>query len=109
MLRQGDERRFGDSTQEAPMIFVWMGFLKENAGPVPQDVQEQTNDFLQQPYISFQSVGPLRDESGRRAGMMMIFDVEDHAAAQALVESSPYLKAGLYEDHKLYEYQSEIG
>ena len=52
---------------------------------------------------------PLRDESGRRAGMMMIFDVEDHAAAQALVESSPYLKAGLYEDHKLYEYQSEIG
>ena len=49
------------------MMFVWMGFLKEDAGPIPQDVQEQTNDFLQQPYISFQSVGPLRDENGRRA------------------------------------------
>jgi uncharacterized protein YciI len=103
------EWRFGDSTQEAPMMFVWMGFLKEDAGPIPQDVQEQTNDFLQQPYISLQSVGPLRDENGRRAGMMMIFDVDDRSAAQALVESSPYLRAGLYEDHKLYEFESEIG
>jgi uncharacterized protein YciI len=41
--------------------------------------------------------------------MMMIFDVDDRSAAQALVESSPYLRAGLYEDHKLYEFESEIG
>ena len=91
------------------MLYVWMGFLKGDAGPIPQDVQQQTNDFLQQPYISIKSVGALRDENGRRAGMMMIFDVEDRAAAEALVENSPYLKAGLYEDHKLYEYPEEIG
>jgi len=91
------------------MQFVWMGFLKADAGPVPLEVQQQTNDFLQQPYIPIHSVGALRDEHGRRAGMMMIFDVEERTAAEALVESSPYLKAGLYEAYKLYEFQDEVG
>jgi uncharacterized protein len=91
------------------MLFVWLGFLKPNAGPVPQSVQQQTNDFLQQPYIKIHSVGPLRDETGRRAAMMMIFEVEDRAAAEALVKTSPYLDAGLYEDHHLFEYHNEVG
>ena len=90
------------------MLFAWMGFLKPGAGPIPQSVQEQTNDFLQQPYIPIRSVGQLRDEQGDRAGMMMVFEVEDRAAAEALVENSPYLKAGLYEDHHLYEYRDEV-
>ena len=42
----------------------------------PQSVQEQTNDFLQQPYMTIHSVGPLRDADGKRAGMMMIFEAE---------------------------------
>ena len=91
------------------MLFAWMGFLKADAGPVPQDVQQQTNDFLQQPYITIHSVGPLRDETGRRAGMMMVFEVEDRAAAEVWVANSPYLTAGLYEDHRLYEYANEVG
>ena len=91
------------------MLFAWMGFLKTGAGPVPQDVQQQTNDFLQQPYITIRSVGPLRDENGRRAGMMMVFEVDDRAAAEALVANSPYLTAGLYADHRLYEYANEVG
>ena len=91
------------------MLFAWMGFLKADAGPVPQDVQQQTTDFLSQPYIDIQFVGPLRDAEGRRAGMMMIFDVADRGAAEAFVKTSPYLDAGLYEDYRLYEYQSEVG
>jgi len=91
------------------MLFAWMGFLRTDAGPVPQDVQQQTNDFLQQPYITIHSVGPLLDENGRRAGMMMVFEVEDRAAAEALVAGSPYLTAGLYEDHRLYEFMNEVG
>ena len=91
------------------MLFVWMGFLKPDAGPVPQEIQEQTNDFLQQPYIDIRYVGALRDDAGHRAGMMMVFDVDDHAAAKALIETSPYLKAGLYEDHRLYEFRNEVG
>jgi hypothetical protein len=91
------------------MLFAWMGFLKTDAGPIPQSVQQQTTVFLSQPYIDIRSVGPLRDADGRRAGMLMIFDVADRDAAEAFVKGSPYLDAGLYEDHRLYEYQSEVG
>jgi hypothetical protein len=91
------------------MLFVWMGFLKDPAGPVPQSVQQLTTEFLGQPFIDIQAVGPLRDERGKRAGMMMIFEVEDRAAAETFVKGSPYLDAGLYEDHRLYEFQSEVG
>ena len=91
------------------MLFVWIGILKDPGSPIPQSVQEQTNDFLQQPFIPMRTVGQLRDQQGNRAGMMMIFEVEDRAAAEALVENSPYLNAGLYEQHHLYEFRSEIG
>ena len=91
------------------MLYAWMGFLKDGAAAVPQSVQQQTTDFLSQPFINIHSVGPLHDAQGRRAGMMMIFEVENRAAAEALVKESPYLQAGLYEDHRLYDYQSEVG
>jgi len=91
------------------MLFAWMGFLKRGAEPIPQSVQQQTTDFLSQPYIDIKYVGQLRDGSGQRAGMMMIFEVADRAAAEAFVEGSPYLDAGLYEDHRLYEYRTEVG
>ena len=90
------------------MLYAWMGFLKDGAA-VPQSVQQQTTAFLSQPFIDIHSVGPLRDAEGRRAGMMMIFESESRTTAEALVRESPYMQAGLYEDHQLYEYQSEVG
>ncbi len=90
------------------MLFVWLGFLKDPSAPIAQSVQQQTSDFLQQPYIPIRSAGQLRDEAGKRAGMMMIFEVEDRPAAEALVKNSPYLSAGLYERHHLFEFEDEI-
>jgi uncharacterized protein YciI len=91
------------------MLFAWIGFLKPDADPVPQSVQQQTSEFLGQPFIDIQFVGPLRDADGKRAGMLMIFEVADRSAAETFVNGSPYLTAGLYEDHHLYEYQNEVG
>ena len=91
------------------MLFAWMGFLKPDADMIPQSVQLETNDFLSQPYIDIRYVGQLRDAKGYRAGMMMIFDIADRAAAEAFVKGSPYLDAGLYEDHRLFEYVTEVG
>lgn len=90
------------------MQFVWIGFLKPGTD-ADASVLLETSDFLQQPYIRIESVGPLRDEAGNRAGMMMIFDVENRAAAEALVAGSPFLRAGLYEQHHLFEFRSEVG
>lgn len=90
------------------MQFAWIGFLKAGQDASPH-VLQQTSDFLQQPYIKIESVGALRDGDGKRAGMLMIFDVKDKAAAEELVKNSPFLRAGLYEAHHLFEYRDEIG
>jgi uncharacterized protein YciI len=91
------------------MLFAWIGFIKPGAETIPQDVQIQTNDFLQQPFLPIRSVGQLCDENGRRAAMLMIFEADDRSTAEALVENSPYRRAGLYEQFHLYEYRDEIG
>jgi uncharacterized protein YciI len=90
------------------MLFVWLGFLNESAEP-DQQVQEQVTGFLQQPLITIRAAGALRDGDSKRAGMMMVFEAENRAAAEALVSNSPILQAGLYREHHLYEYQNEVG
>ena len=41
------------------MQFVWIGFLKDAAQPIPQAVQQQVTDFIGQPFIEVRSVGRL--------------------------------------------------
>jgi hypothetical protein len=90
------------------MLFAWMGFLKDDQS-IPQEVNQLVSSFVQQPYIDVQSFGPLWDENGKRTAMLMIFEVDDRPKAQSFVEDSPFLKAGLYEHHHLYEYRNEGG
>ena len=91
------------------MLFAWIGFIKSGSETIPQDVQQETSEFLQQPYIPIRSAGALCDENNRRAAMLMLFEAENRAAAEALVDNSPYKRAGLYEQYHLYEYRDEIG
>ncbi|HEY7006007.1 MAG TPA: YciI family protein [Sphingomicrobium sp.] len=91
------------------MLYVLLGYLKPNAGPIPQSVQVQTTDFVGQPFIKVRTVGPLRDASGQRVAVMMMFEHESREAAERFAETSPYIQAGILEDHRLYEYDNEIG
>jgi uncharacterized protein YciI len=90
------------------MQFAWIGFLKAGSD-ADQEVLHQMTEFLEQPFIRIPSAGSLRDAAGRRAGMMMIFDGADREAAEAFVSESPFMKAGLYQEHHLFEYVDEIG
>ena len=90
------------------MMFVSLGFLKERTEP-DQQVQRETSDFLQQPYMPIRAAGPLRDRDGRRAAMMMVFEADTMEAAEALAEQSPFMRAGLYDRHEIFEYQNEVG
>ena len=91
------------------MLFAWMGFMKAGDEMISQEVNQATNECLQQPYLTIHSVGPLCDENGRRSAMLMIFEADDRATAEALVENSPYRRAGLYSEHHLFEYRNEVG
>ena len=39
---------------------------------------------------------------------MMIFERDNRENAETFVAESPYPRAGLYEDHHLYEYQDGV-
>jgi uncharacterized protein YciI len=91
------------------MLYAWIGFLKPDAETIPPSLQESATGFLSQPLINIQAAGPLRDGSGKRVAMMMIFEHDSRAGAEAFVKDSPYLNADLYEDHQLYEYANEVG
>ena len=90
------------------MLYAWMGFLKPGADHIAQSVQEMARDFLDQPLIDIRMVGPLIDKSGKRSGMMLIFERDNRDDAEAFVKDSPYLRADLYDDHRLYEYQDGV-
>lgn len=91
------------------MLYALIAFLKPGANPVDESVQVETTDFLGQPFIKIRSAGALRDSSGKRAGMMMVFEEDSRAAAEIFAKGSPYLQAGLFEDYRLYEYADEVG
>ena len=90
------------------MQFVWLGFLK-SADPIDPSVQQQINQFLQQPYLPISTAGVLRKSEGERAGYMVVFEAENRATAEALVEQSPVRQAGLYSEFHLFEFQNEVG
>jgi uncharacterized protein YciI len=91
------------------MLFAWIAYLKPSAEPIAPGVREQASDFLGQPLMKIHSAGPLCRESGEPAGMMIVFEDENRQSAERFVATSPYLRAELYEDHRLYEYRDEIG
>jgi uncharacterized protein YciI len=91
------------------MLYAWIGFVKPDAETIPPSLQESATDFLSQPLIKIQAAGPLRDGSGKRVAMMMIFEHDSRDAAEAFVRAGPYLQADLYEDHRLYDYDNEVG
>jgi uncharacterized protein len=41
--------------------------------------------------------GPFLDDAGEMNGTLVIVDVADRAAAQAIAENDPYAKAGLFQ------------
>jgi uncharacterized protein YciI len=91
------------------MLYAWIGFLKPGVESIPPALQERVTDFLSQPIIKIRAAGPLRDGSGKRAAMMLIFEHDSRDAAEAFVNDSPYLADDLYENHSLYEYANEVG
>jgi uncharacterized protein YciI len=90
------------------MQFVWIGFLN-SADPIDPAVQAQITDFLGQPYIPISAAGALWNEAGERSGYLVVFEAEDRAAAEALVQTSPVREAGLYRDYHLFDFHNQIG
>ena len=47
--------------------------------------------------------GPLRDGNGEVCGTLVIFEADDLAAATAVMDADPYVRAGLFEHTSITE------
>jgi hypothetical protein len=91
------------------MLYALIARLKPGADPISPSAQVEVSDFIGQPFLKIRAAGPLRDKSGRRAGMMMIFEADNREAAEAFAKESPFLDAGLFDEVELYDYANEVG
>lgn len=48
--------------------------------------------------------GPLRDESDRSIGAVLVLDVPDLATARATIEQDPYVRGGVFERFELHRF-----
>lgn len=53
--------------------------------------------------------GPLKDPDGRFVGSILIYDVEDAAAARTLLENDPYFAAGIWEQPEIHAFTAAAG
>ena len=68
-----------------------------------QQHREHHVAYLETPYRDGRLVygGPIRDESDRSIGALLLLDVPDQASARAIVENDPYVKGGVFERFEL--------
>ncbi len=65
--------------------------------------------FLETNAPSVKLGGPFLDADDRPIGSLLILDCVDLAAAQALLDSDPYAKAGLFESVALRPWRRVVG
>jgi uncharacterized protein YciI len=58
---------------------------------------------------ALKAAGPLLDDAGSPIGSLLIFEAEDRAAVQALVDNDPYTKAGLFESVAIDGWRVGVG
>ncbi|MDB5569105.1 MAG: hypothetical protein JWN93_288 [Hyphomicrobiales bacterium] len=73
------------------------------------DVRPTHVEWLGANAASIKVAGPFLDEAGAMTGSMLILECPDRAAAQALLDSDPYAKAGLFSSVELKTWRWVVG
>lgn len=80
------------------MLFALICRDKPGHLQLRRDTRPEHLDFLDGLGDRLKLAGPLLDSQGDPNGTLAIIEAEDLAAAEALVATDPYAKAGLFED-----------
>ena len=79
------------------MLFAITCTDRPESLPIRLATREAHLAYLRDRAASLVQAGPLLDPQGRPCGSLLLVDVEDAAAAQALTAGDPYAQAGLFE------------
>ena len=76
------------------MHFVIHALDRPDAGDLRLSIREHHVDYLAGFNVVFG--GPLLDDEGEMCGSLIVVDMPDRTAVDALVAGDPYVKAGLF-------------
>ena len=88
------------------MLFSITCTDKPESLPIRLATRDSHIAYLRSHAASLVQAGPLLDPQGRPCGSLLLVDVEDGAAAQALTAGDPYGKAGLFESVVIRRYRT---
>ncbi len=91
------------------MHFVALCTDKPGAVQTRLDVRPTHVEWLGANASSVKVAGPFLDANGQMTGSMLILDCADEPAAQALLASDPYAKAGLFSSVELKSWRWVVG
>lgn len=91
------------------MLFALIGLFRADAEADRERIHEQFNSHLAQPFRHVRLGGSLKDGAGRRTGVLLVVEADTLEQAQAFLDASPYVRAGLYERVELHRLDVEVG
>lgn len=83
------------------MQFVLTAHDRPNSLPLRLEVRPSHLDYLRSLGSALVLAGPMLDEEGKPCGSVLVYEAEDRAAAQAMVDADPYTKADLFANVEL--------
>jgi len=83
-------------------MFVFKGRDRADAGALRAETRQAHIEHLQSIGDAFVFGGPLlSDDEERMIGSLLVMDVADRAAAEAIIAADPYNKVGLFDTTSL--------
>jgi uncharacterized protein YciI len=90
-------------------LFVLIGLDKAGSAELRAAVRPQHLAFLETLGDKVKVGGPFMDEAGGSVGSLLILEVEDPGAAEAIQQADPYAKAGLFASTELRPWRVTAG
>ena len=91
------------------MLYLVTARFRPGVEAQHEALSEAFGDHMRQPLLRIRLVGALRDEQGRREGLLMMMEAEDRPQLDHFLELSPYRQAGLYRSIDVDVLQIEAG
>lgn len=91
------------------MLFAMIGFYTKDAEARLLEISRDVNEYLGQVNGPPRLAGVLRGRNGEHLGNLMLIDAAGFDEAEARLNQSPALNAGLYERAQVAELDIEIG
>lgn len=90
-------------------LFVVLAWDGPGSAPKRDAVRDAHFSHIAATIEAIAVAGPMKDASGTNIGSMFVLDVDDAAAAEALLRSDPYFAAGIWDRWTIHPFLAAAG